>query len=196
METKELTEIAKAFSEAIIAQGLTKAELVMLNSLIESMTMHRLETTPDRVLERIADEHPAPKPPPPEPYKPAKSIQYDDNPGSPTYDPAPPMEVEKVPPRVETTGKIIAQEGEACTCKKCGKIVYTVVKDIPDNCKASDFFTSFAPFGKAPAMPDRVDISNTEGQISIDCPMCDDRKKSLYLVGGTKKQGSDEVISV
>ena len=194
MDTRELTAIARTFSEAIIAQGLTKAELVMLNSLINQMTMHRLETTPDIVLEHAADEKPTP-PPPPAPS--AKPIEYDEDPSSPTYDPAPPMDIERVPPRAETTGKIIAYEGEACTCKKCNRIVYTVTRDIPDNCKASDFFESFAPYAKAPAMPDKLQVSNADGTISIDCPMCGDRKKSLILVGGKGKgKSNEEVISV
>lgn len=193
MDTKEILTIARTFSDAIIQQGLTKAELVMLNSLINEMTAHKLETTPEEVLDKNSDTPSKPLPPI---VKKSKSIQYDDDPSSPTYDPAPQMEIERVPPRVEATGKVIAYEGSACTCKKCGRIVYTVIRDITDNCKASAFFESFAPFGKAPAMLDRVNISNAEGKISIDCPMCDDTKKSLYLVGSAPGVNQGGVISV
>ena len=194
MDTKELTNIARTFSDAIITQGITKAELVMLNALIQQMTMGKIETTPEAVLETKAE---TPKPPPSPVIKQDKSIEYDDNPDSPTYDPTPAIEVDKVPPRAVATGKIIATEGEACICKKCGKIVYTVIKDIPDNCQAAEFFESFAPYGKAPAMPDNIQISNSEGSISMDCPMCKDRKKSLFLVGGNvSNAGSGDIISV
>ena len=196
MDTRELSNIARTFADAIITQGITKAELVMLNALIQQMTMGKIETTPEAVLE-VASEALKPKLPPVPKLKPTgKSIEYDNNPNSPTYDPTPAIEIEKVPPRATPTGKAIATEGEACICKHCGKIVYTVIKDIPDNCQASEFFKSFAPYGKAPVMPDNIQIANSEGSISMNCPMCKDIKKSLFLVGGNKGMNGGGIISV
>ncbi len=182
MLIEEISDLARTYEETILSNKLTKAEAVMLLALIDARVKSKLFTTTPTVAPvaastvKFPDDAVKPILPDVVPEK-KKGISYD-----PLYDPAPPFDVEPLPPQT-TTGGIIAQKGHACVCNSCTRVVYMVNKDIPDNCKIPDFIASFTPIDESfPVITKKVEIMNVDGQISMDCPLCRG-SKTLYLTG-------------
>ena len=99
---------------------------------------------------------------------PKRAVKYD-----PYYDPPPGMVGDAPPPRDVAKDTIIAKAGQACVCNQCNAVVYTINKDIRDNCKVADFIGSFTPFTSGVAALARTaEIQNIEGNISTDCVLC------------------------
>lgn len=185
MTSIELNQIAKTLEDAVLEQGLSKAEIVMVAALLQARLMKALDRyvpddtvvpgakeTPDAVMD-IARETDL------EVKVKSKSIKYD-----PVYDPPPPMSGDSLPPPVEVNpGKVLAKQGQACLCSACNSVVYTVSRDIKDGCKVDEFLDSFVPFQAGiPKLTRKIEIQNVDGNISTDCPSCK-AHKMLYLVG-------------
>jgi len=67
-------------------------------------------------------------------------------------------------------------------CTACNRIGYIINKDILDGCSVADFLESFTPAEGVEAIEDSIEITNVDGNISIDCPFCN-ANKALYLIG-------------
>lgn len=179
MDSKEIVRTAKTFADAITSQGLTKGEIVMCLAIVDTMVKERIglqgqlpkaPSKPAKKAKKVT------KKTPPKPNK-KPGIKYD-----PLYDPPPPMSGDPLPPPDIPTGKVIGRKDSACICDGCHKVIYTIKQDIPDNCPVPQFIDSFKPFGDAPAITDKLEIQNIDGNISVDCPSCGGIK-SLYLIG-------------
>ena len=177
---EELLDLAKTYEETILSNDLTRADVVMLLALIDARVKAKLNQSlpsapvvastiaPIETIETHTAITPTRK----------KEIVYD-----PIYDPAPPFAVETPPPQTQPTGAVMAQNGYACVCNACSKVVYMVNRDIPDNCKIPYFIESFTPMdATTPPLTRKADIMNVDGQISTDCPVCR-ASKTLYLTG-------------
>lgn len=182
MIKEEILDLARTYEEALMGNNLTRAEMVMLLALIDARVKAKLQQLPS---------NPTPAPvvvgkdstgDVPENMKvrettAKKSVAYDN-----MYDPPPPFDVDKPPPQGTGTGAILASKNSACMCNSCGKIIYMINRDIPDNCKVDYFIESFTPIEPAPKMTKKIEIMNVDGQISTDCPLCKGGK-TLYLTG-------------
>jgi len=178
MDTKELNKIASTYEESMLTQGLSHAELVMLLALVEARVRKAMlegHEMPPHII--VQEEKPVVEKAVIPPRK--KGVTYD-----PVYDPPPPMSADPLPPAATApSGKVIAKQGQACLCDSCTRLVYTVNKNVPDNCKVDNFIDSFTPYTKdIEPIGFKTEIRNIDGNISIDCPACG-AAKSLYLVG-------------
>lgn len=180
MDIKELSELARTHTEAILSNQLSKIEVIALLSLIEARIMSKvysdvpkmeiISREPAGKGQEVKSDHPI------EERKPSKPVAYD-----PIYDPKPPFSPDPVPERPVST-RVLAEPGHACVCAACAKISYMVNKVIKDGDKVDDFLASYTPVDDMPKLTRKIEIMNVEGQISTDCPRCHSNK-SLYLTG-------------
>jgi len=175
MDTKDLSELAKTHEEALLAQNLTKSELIALLALIQARIYSKVYSNmgPSIVTVPLVS---APKTESEPPKKSTKSVKYD-----PVYDPQPPFEPDKPPERIVSV-KVLAQPNDACVCMACNKVSYTVNRLIRDGDKVDNFLASYTPMPSVPKLTRKIEIMNVDGQISVDCPQCG-ANKSLYLTG-------------
>lgn len=117
---------------------------------------------------------------PKEPSFKPKSIKYD-----PLTDPAPPMDVDRVPERVVHPSRVLAKSGTACICNACRKVVFITNTDIKDGMKVSEFIEAFTPLEGMSKLAKTAEIQNIDGNIATDCPVCS-AAKQLYLTGGPR----------
>ena len=106
--------------------------------------------------------------------KPLKNT-YDNDPKSPTYDPEPFMQVDKVAPRNKPKNVKIAK-GTIRVCEKCQKPTVIANKDIVGDLRLSDFDILDKAYGWA----DKVEV-NKKGGICVTCPLCG--TLNLWLLG-------------
>jgi hypothetical protein len=206
MNSHELNEIAKTYVDTLLAQNLTKAELVMVVALIQARVMSIVNvTTSVTTLSNTGStitEGMAPKPDigviegiaslPEPPIR--KSVPYD-----PETDPAPDIDIVEPPPREDTKGKVLAQSNKVCICSKCNRIMYVTNRTIIDGMLVKDFIEAFTPSEGIPVITRKTEIQNIDGNISMDCPDKDCHgNKTLYLIGkkSTSTGGLSSIITV
>jgi len=186
MDSSELNNIAMAYEESLLAQNLTKAELIMLLALVKARISIRIATAPtetpvrkpsisERPHKTVAKKTPVKTVKPPT----KKSVAYD-----PQFDPPPPMTGDPVPPRNEPSkGKVIIPKNTAAICDACRKVVYITNKDVTEGMAYDDFAAAFTPTDPGiELIGESIDLQNIDGNISVDCPACN-APKALYLIG-------------
>lgn len=131
------------------------------------------------------------KPEPPKVVTPPKAIQYDNDPNSASYDPEPPMPVEKVPPRAAQfpPDKVILAKDSLIHCKNCKRDILKAIRDI-DGSKEKGKGLSLDAFEiliEGIAFSDTIALYSEETGRTIDCPACGG-PRTLWLVGGPKPE--------
>lgn len=178
MDIQEISDLAKTHEEALLAHRMTRNELVSVLALLTARIYSKIYTdTPPSgqvhpVIEAVLDTI---KPP-------SKPVKYD-----PVYDPVPPLGVDKVPERPKSNN-IIAQPNDACVCTACAKHIYTVNRLVKEGDKVDDFLKSYTPMSGVKPLVHGIRISNTDNQISTDCPVCGS-SMSLQLAKGPQRGG-------
>ena len=172
MDSSELNDLSRTHVEAMLSHELTRAEAVMLASLV----LARITTmgTGDKTT--------------PAPANSTTDKTTDRNPETPF--PA----RSAVKPPTPKAGLIIAPKGKGCMCVNCGAVVYMTNKEITDPMKIEEFIDAFEPFNHTNKIPRNAKVQNIDGSLATDCVLCN-ASMSLFLVGKpVKKEEKKEVV--
>ena len=117
-----------------------------------------------------------------------KKRTYDDDPSSPSYDPPPPFQVDKVPPRPEVVkpGQLLIKEGTVITCSQCGKKAVRAIRNIyaVDNEEQGLTPQALEVIDPNYDWSEEIEVDK-KGGVKVTCPLCG--HLALWLVGSPNK---------
>lgn len=123
---------------------------------------------------------------PPPPAAPARvKHTYQNDPNLPGYDPEPPFQVDKVPPReAPPQGQVVMKAGTIIVCRSCNQPLLKANRDIdntavPGRGLSLDAFDFLVPDVR---FPESIPLYNEPTGKAVDCPLCHGHK-GIWLYG-------------